>query len=73
MGVGGVVIKGGIKALLKETAEQGFKSFTKSNYRHNLKILTNSAGKSMDAHHIFPQAKRFKGQLDRVGLNIHAP
>jgi RHS repeat-associated protein len=52
---------------------QAFKAFTKSNYRHNLQVLTSKSGVGMDAHHIFPQASRFQQHWNRVGLNIHDP
>ncbi len=52
---------------------QTYKSLTKSNYRHNLKVSTGSNGVGMDAHHIFPQAQRFQAHWNRVGINIHNP
>ena len=50
-----------------------FKSFTRSNYRHNLKVLTNPLGIGQDAHHIYPQAKKFQQYFERAGINIHNP
>jgi RHS repeat-associated protein len=48
-----------------------YKSFTKSNYRYNLKVRTGSAGKGMDAHHNFP--KKFRPFFERAGINIDDP
>ncbi len=56
-----------------ETGNQVFKSFTKSNYRHNLKVLTGHKGIGMDAHHIFPQSNKFQAYFQRSGINIHDP
>ncbi|HNU34810.1 MAG TPA: RHS repeat-associated core domain-containing protein [Bacteroidia bacterium] len=49
------------------------KTINARNYRQNLRIYTGSSGSGMDAHHVFPQAKRFQTQWTRVGLNIHHP
>ncbi len=50
-----------------------YKPFTSWNYRHNLKVLTQSLGEGMDAHHIFPKASKFQKHWKRVGLNVHDP
>ncbi len=50
-----------------------YKTFSKSNYRHNLQVSTGQTGVGMDAHHIFPQAARFQQHWNRVGLNINHP
>jgi Predicted lipoprotein of unknown function (DUF2380) len=59
--------------VISNNASQTFKSFTKSNFRHNLKVATGQNGDGMDAHHIYPQASRFQAHWNRVGLNIHHP
>lgn len=58
---------------LAEDANSTYKSLTSSNYRHNLQVLTGKAGEGMDAHHIFPQAKRFQKHWEKAGINIHDP
>lgn len=55
------------------SSTQAFKSFTKSNYRHNLQVLTGRNGVGKDAHHIFPQAERFQKYWQKSGINIHDP
>ncbi|TAF58353.1 MAG: hypothetical protein EAZ58_14425, partial [Flavobacterium sp.] len=49
------------------------RTFSKYNYRFDLKVYTRSLGIGMDAHPIFTQAERFQQHWDRVGLNIHDP
>ena len=56
-----------------KTSSSSFKSFTSSNYRYNLQVLTGETGIGKDAHHIFPQAKRFQSYFQRAGINIHNP
>jgi hypothetical protein len=77
LGEGYMLAKGLYYGIGRSFAAKGgttaFKSFTKSNYRHNLQVLTGKSGAGMDAHHIFPQASRFQQQWNRVGLNIHSP
>ena len=56
-----------------KTSTNAFKSFTASNYRHNLQVLTGKSGIGMDAHHIFPQAQKFQSYFQKAGINIHDP
>lgn len=74
------ILSGGVKLGAKMIAKnairggaQTFKAFSKSNYRHNLQVLTGNSGAGMDAHHIYPQAKRFSQQWKNAGINIHDP
>jgi hypothetical protein len=58
----------------KEVADASatlFKSFTKSNFRHNLGQLTGNIPANSQAHHVFPQA--FQGRFAAKGINIHDP
>lgn len=71
--LGGAGALEAISGPVAKVSSISFKSFTQGNYRHNLKALTNSLGIGQDAHHIFPQAKRFQKQFKRAGLNIHNP
>jgi len=48
-----------------------FKSFTKSNFRHNLGQLTGNIAANSQAHHVFPQ--KFANQFSKAGINIHDP
>ena len=49
-----------------------FRSFTRSNFRDNLKMLTGEdPGKKMQAHHLLPE--KFAPQFRNLGLNIHDP
>ncbi|QQS28145.1 MAG: DUF2380 domain-containing protein [Sphingobacteriales bacterium] len=48
-----------------------FKSFTKSNFRHNLGQLTGNIPANSHAHHVFPQ--KFANQFSKAGINIHDP
>jgi hypothetical protein len=56
-----------------------YKSFTRSNYRHNLEVKTGFSGRdaagniSHEAHHIFPQKESFQKYFDEAGINIHDP
>jgi len=51
---------------------KNFKPFTKSYYRENLKIFTDTyPPKSIDAHHVF--AQQFEGKFLQNGINIHEP
>jgi len=52
---------------------KAYKAFTKSNYRYYLKIRTGLEGEGMDAHHMFPQARKFKDFFSYAGINIHDP
>jgi RHS repeat-associated protein len=67
---GGNLVDDASKGLLK----QPFRSFTRSNFRENLKRLTgkglNDIG-GMDAHHVLPQ--QFEKQFMDAGINIHDP
>ena len=59
-------------ALIKAIKQPRFRSFTQSNYRHNLKVLTGiDPGSSIQAHHVFP--REFEGYFHRCGMNIHDP
>lgn len=56
-----------------KTSRQAYRSFTSRNYRYNLQVLTGKSGVGMDAHHIFPQARRFQSYFRKAGINIHDP
>ncbi len=48
------------------------KSFTKKNFRRNLKVSTGmDPGPDFQAHHVFPQ--KFKRLFNRLGIEIHNP
>ena len=49
----------------------GFKSFTRRNFRSNLAQRTGGAVADAHAHHIFPQ--KFRQQFEAAGLNINDP
>ncbi len=72
-GAGGLELIGGIGPLKTAKSINTFRSFTRLNYRHNLKVFTGIEGVGMDAHHIYPQAKRFQKYWKKIGLNIHDP
>jgi hypothetical protein len=55
----------------KAVAKKEMRSYTQSNFRHNLQVLTNEEGMGMDAHHVFP--KKFVFKFDDAGINIHDP
>ncbi len=49
-----------------------FRSFTKSNYRHNLKVLTGgSPPRGIHTHHVFPQ--ELTEYFAKKGINVHEP
>ncbi|WP_271766760.1 DUF6443 domain-containing protein [Aquimarina algiphila] len=48
-----------------------FKAFTKANYRHNLKVLTQALGIGDDAHHLFVQ--KYETFFKSKNINIHHP
>ena len=49
-----------------------FRSFSRSNFRHNLVQLSGqNPGSSAQAHHIFPV--KFQTQFNAAGINIHNP
>ncbi|TSE05419.1 DUF2380 domain-containing protein [Aquimarina algiphila] len=52
----------------RKVGQMAFKAFTKSNYRHNLKVLTGKLGIGKDAHHIYP--KEFRGFFQSKNINI---
>jgi len=54
-----------------KTSTTVFKSFTKSNFRHNLGQLTGNIPANSQAHHVFPQ--KFVNQFSKAGINIHDP
>jgi hypothetical protein len=56
-----------------ELVKTGYKSFTKSNYRENLKILTGIEPEGHQAHHVFPQQKDIADFVTKQGINIHDP
>ena len=57
-----IVAKGGTSA---------FRSFTSSNFRHNLGKMTGNIPANSQAHHVFPQ--KFASQFSKAGINIHDP
>ncbi len=64
--------KTGVGSQLARTPQ--FKSFTKSNYRYNLKELTGiDPGNLFDAHHVFPQKYRSLLRRENVNINIDDP
>ncbi len=49
-----------------------YKSFTRGNFRHNLKVLTRvDAPSNVQAHHVLPISHQ--RHFDAVGINIHEP
>jgi RHS repeat-associated protein len=48
-----------------------FRTFTRSNFRRNLEILTGGAPPGAQAHHVFPV--KFEATFQRAGINIHDP
>jgi len=49
-------------------------NFTPGYFRANLEVLTRQQhGRSIEAHHVLPQADRFAQHFNRVGLNINDP
>ena len=50
-----------------------FRSFTSSNFRHNLGKLTGNIPANSQAHHVFPQAKELSSFFSSRGINIHDP
>ncbi|MNE35590.1 hypothetical protein D3C80_1293610 [compost metagenome] len=70
----GVIVFSIVQArTFKSVGNAGFRSFTKSNFRYNLQVLTGQSGIGMDAHHIFPKAAMFANFFKRVGINVHDP
>ena len=55
----------------KAVAKKEMRSYTQSNFRHNLQVLTQEEGVGMDAHHVFP--KKFVDKFEGAGINIHDP
>ncbi len=50
-----------------------FRSFTSSNFRHNLGKLIGNIPTNSQAHHVFPQANEFSSFFSSKGINIHDP
>jgi len=75
-----VASSGAIK-VIKKNGIEGVKffgnytsTFTKNNYRYNLKVLTKfDPGLNADAHHIFPRKKELVVIFEKAGINIHNP
>jgi Predicted lipoprotein of unknown function (DUF2380) len=57
----------------QELVKAGYKPFTRSYYRQNLKILTGIEPKGHQAHHVFPQQKDIAEFIRKRGINIHDP
>lgn len=60
------------KKLAKGIIMQGEK-FSAKAYRHNLQVFTKMLGEGMDAHHIFPKAKKFAEFFSKAGLDVNNP
>ena len=70
-GVGGAWFREANEA---EGIAEGFKSFTRRNFRENLKHLTGKSAEqvvTLEAHHMLPQ--KFIRDFQKAGLDIHYP
>jgi hypothetical protein len=51
---------------------KNFRSFTEDNFRHNLKVLTEtSPPSSVHSHHVFP--KKYTSKFAEIGINVNDP
>jgi hypothetical protein len=72
-GAGSGLVKGGAKVGVIAAAKttQGFRSFTRSNFRYNLGKQTGGIPVNSQAHHVFPQ--KYGKDFSRAGININDP
>ena len=54
-----------------KSSTRAFRSFTSSNFRHNLGQLTGNIPANSQAHHVFPQM--YLREFTDAGINIHNP
>lgn len=63
-----------IDELAEEATGHAFRSFTKRNFRENLRRLTGSTSeqiRGIEAHHVLPD--EFVDEFSKMGINIHDP